>query len=70
MMSRADIEVEATTLIKDHGEAAYDAARAAMREARNRGDGGLEKFFAKVAVAIAERTGRQIGEDTATRYLS
>jgi hypothetical protein len=64
------LETEADQLVRDHGDAAYDTARAAMRRARDDGDAGLEKFFAKVAVAIAERTDRKIGEDTATRYLT
>jgi hypothetical protein len=51
-----DIEVQATSFIRDHGDAAYGMARSAMQEARSRGDAGLERFFAAVALAIAERT--------------
>lgn len=69
-MRKEDIQSEADELLADHGEAAYETARAAMREARNRGDWGLEKFFAQVAVRIADRTGKEIGVDTGTRYVS
>jgi hypothetical protein len=62
------LDTEAEQLVRDYGDAAYETARAAMRKARNDGDAGLEKFFAKVAVAIAHR--EQIGEDTGTRYLT
>ena len=59
-ISEADVEVEAKTFITEHGDAACEAARAAAVEARNRGDEGLERFFAQVAVRIAERTGKHI----------
>jgi hypothetical protein len=64
------LETEAEQLVRDHGDAAYEAAPAAVRRARDDGDAGLEKFFAKVAVTVADRTGRAVGEDTATRYLT
>jgi hypothetical protein len=42
-------------------EAAYQTARELMRLARERGDHSVERLYGKVAVRIAEITGRQIG---------
>jgi len=69
-MRRQAIKDEANKLALEFGGEAYDKAREAMREARRRRNIRLERYFAKVAMAIAERTGKQIGEDTATRYVS
>jgi hypothetical protein len=68
-MRRQAIKDEATQLMQEFGSGAYEKAREAMREARKRGHPRLERYFAKVAVAIADRTGKQVGVDTATRYL-
>jgi hypothetical protein len=69
-MRRQAAKEEAERLCREFGGEAYDKAREAMREARRRRNVRLERYFAKVAVTIAGRTGRQIGEDTATRYLT
>ena len=60
---------EADRLIAEFGSEAYAQAREAMREARHRRNNRLEHYFAQVAVRIAKDTGREIGVDTATRYL-
>lgn len=46
--------------MRDHGDAACEMAWSAMRTARSRGDSDLERFFAAVALAITERTHREI----------
>jgi hypothetical protein len=69
-MRRQAIKEEAAQLMREYGEDAYDRAREAMREARRRKHIQLERYFAKVAVKIAELEGRQVGEDTATRYTT
>lgn len=66
-MRRQAIKDEAEKLMQEFGAEAYAKAREAMREARRRRNGRLERYFAKVAVAIADRTGKEIGLDTATR---
>ena len=61
-------EVEA--LIDEHGDAAYEFARSrriATLQQRNLVE---HRFWCVVARAIAHRTGRKIGVDTATRYIS
>ena len=67
---RKAVKDEAARLTTDYGERAYETAREAMREARRRRNGRLETYFAKVALEVARRSGRVVGEDTATRYLS
>jgi hypothetical protein len=62
-------KVEADKLITDYGDRAYETVREAMRKAHRRGGHLSERYFAKVAVEIARRSGREIGADTATRYL-
>jgi hypothetical protein len=52
------VESEAEVLERAHGATAYEMARAAMREAADNGDSGQEKFFAKVAATIVERTAK------------
>jgi tellurite resistance protein len=69
-MRQQAIKDEAERLVSEFGSDAYDKAREAMREARRRRNIRLERYFAKVAVAIAHRSGKQMGEDTASRYLS
>jgi hypothetical protein len=63
------VRAEASELMLRHEIVAYSIARKAMRTARRRGDARSEKVFAKVAIEIAGRTGREVGVDTATRYL-
>ncbi len=69
MRSKA-IQEEASRLLRDHGTDAYDKAREAMRVARQRKNARLETYFAKVAQQVARDSGREIGMDTATRYLN
>lgn len=69
-MMKRDIKDEAERLVREHGAEAYGAAREAMREARRRKNGRLETYFAKVAVEVARLSGREVGVDTATRYVS
>jgi len=67
------IEADALALIASFGVSAYDEARTRARDARlrrvldsNRPSGHWDR----VRWEIARRTGRQIGVDTATRYIS
>jgi hypothetical protein len=69
MRSKA-IQEEATRLIRDYGVDAYNNAREAMRLARAKKNARLESYFAKVAQQVARDSGREIGVDTATRYLN
>jgi hypothetical protein len=41
-----------------------------MREARWRRNPRLAQFFSQVALEVARQSGREVGGDTATRYLS
>jgi len=59
----------ADELIADHGDAAYDIARQHRRESLRQRDDARHRFWSKVARIIADRTGREVGVDTATRYL-
>jgi hypothetical protein len=68
-MYRKAVRDEAALLIQDHGADAYAMARSAMREARRRRNGRLERFLAKVALEVARLKGREVGLDTANRYL-
>ena len=63
------IKDEADTLLRQFGPAAYPMAREAMREARRRKELRLARFYAKVSLEIARRAKREVGLDTATRYL-
>jgi len=65
-MRPEDIEAEADTLISDFGGRAYEIACAGSREARDRGDSGLARFFTTVAIEIAAKTGRAIEVGMAT----
>jgi hypothetical protein len=57
------VDVEAISLIRtsENDEAAYQTARAVMRLAREKHDRSTEQLFARIAVRIADVTGRQIG---------
>jgi hypothetical protein len=68
----AVVDSEAISLIRSAAddEAAYQQARQVMRLARERGDVESARLYARVAVRIAEVTGRQIGQasDVGARY--
>lgn len=68
-MRSAAIREEAERLVLEFGTEAYSKAREAMREARRRKNTRLESYFAKVSLELARQTGREVGVDTATRYL-
>jgi hypothetical protein len=59
------IASEADDLLRDHGKDAYEKCRERIREARRHKDTRLEHYFSKVAVALAQRTEKPIGEDIA-----
>ena len=59
------VDREAAELIERYGDAAYHTARACGRGQ----EGRLARYWSKVALAVARRTGREVGVDTATRYL-
>jgi hypothetical protein len=58
------VDAEAISLIRasTDDEAAYQTARDLMRLARDRADHRAETLYAKVAVRIADVTGRRIGK--------
>ena len=58
------IEAEADALISDLGDGAYSEAR---RRAREASSDEMEREWSRVALAIARKTGRKVGLDTATR---
>jgi hypothetical protein len=67
---REFVQSEAFALLQTHGdEQAYRVARSLMRLARAKGDRKTPKHFSRVALEIARLTNREIGLDTATRYL-
>ncbi len=67
---QAVIDMLAITLLRTSASAedAYQAARQSMRDARDRRDWHAERTFAKVAVRVAEVTGRAIGKGMSPRY--
>lgn len=65
---REKIEREATTLITFLGEMAYKEARHRARACRQSVDRDGERFWSRVAVTVARRTGREIGLKAADRY--
>jgi hypothetical protein len=69
-MRQQAIKDQAHKPVSEFGSEAYDRAREAMREARRRRNLRLERYFAKVAVTVADLQGRRIGEDTGTRYIT
>ena len=58
------IGAEADALISDLGDGAYAEAR---RRAREASSDEMEREWSRVALAIARKTGRRVGLDTATR---
>ncbi len=61
------IEAEADALISDLGDGAYAEARHREREASS---DEMEREWSKVALAIARKTGKNVGLDTATRMAA
>ena len=60
-------EDDATALITEHGTGAYIEARQRERDAIDADDATR---WRRAALAIAKRTGRRVGLDTATRMAS
>ena len=58
------IEAEANALIVDLGDRGYSEAR---RRAREASSNEMEREWSRVALAIARKTGKHVGLDTATR---
>jgi hypothetical protein len=58
------IEDEADALISDLSDGAYSEARRRAREASSH---EMEREWSRVALAVARKTGRPVGLDTATR---
>ena len=61
------IGTEAAALIGDLGDGAYSEAR---RRARQASSDEMEREWNRVALAIARKTGRRVGIDTATRMAA
>ena len=61
------IEAEANALISDLGDGAYAEAR---RRARDASSDEMEREWSRIALAIARKTGRRVGLDTATRMAA
>ena len=61
------IGTEAAALISDLGDGAYSEAR---RRARQASSDEMEREWNRVALAIARKTGRRVGIDTATRMAA
>jgi len=61
------IEAEADALISDLGDGAYSEAR---RRAREASSDEMEREWSRVALAVAHKTGRRVGLDTATRMAA
>ena len=64
------VDGEAISLIRSsaNDEAAYQTARRLMRMARERGDQETMTLYTRVALRIADVTGRAIGKGVAPRY--
>ena len=60
------IEAEADALISNLGDGAYSEAR---RRAREASSDEMEREWSRVALAVARKTGRPVGLDTATRMV-
>lgn len=68
-MPSNNVKDEAERLVREHGAEAYQTAREAMRLARNRRNGRLERYLSSVAQEVARRQKLIVGVDTATKYL-
>jgi hypothetical protein len=60
----ARIEAEAEALIRDLGDRAYSEARRRERQASSN---EIAKDWGRIALAVAHKTGKRVGLDTATR---
>ena len=60
------IEVEADGFIHNLGAAAYSAAR---RREHGASSDAMAKHWRRVALAIAKKTGKRVGVETATRMV-
>ena len=60
-----EVEAEADALIRSLGMAAYSAARRREHEASS---DALAKYWNRVALAVAHKTGKRIGLDTSTPH--
>ena len=59
---RALVEAEAIELVARHApEEAYQLARSLMKFARSKDDDTMDAFYSKVALIVADLTGRNIG---------
>jgi len=56
------VSLSAGMLIRDHADGAYCAARKLSRQARADDNEKAERFWAAVAVEIANRSGKLIGK--------
>ena len=65
---RERIERDAGALLTFLGDMAYPEARNRARACRGMGDRAGDRFWSRVAVSIAKRTGREIGVKAADRY--
>lgn len=61
---REAVAREAAALLEAQGDMAYPFARLLARTAREHGNHRLDRYWSKVAVAIADKTGRVIGQKT------
>ena len=68
-MASKVVKDEAERLVREYGVEAYTTAREAMRLARQRKNARLERHLAQVALEVARQQKREVGVDTATRYL-
>ena len=59
----ARIEAEAEALIRDLGDRAYSEARRRERQASSN---EIAKDWGRIALAVAHKTGKRVGLDTAT----
>lgn len=65
---REAVQREAGSLITFLDDMAYPEARNRARACRAKGDRAGDRFWSKVAVTVARRTGRDIGVKAADRY--
>lgn len=65
---RERVAREASAVIAQYGEAAYDFARSRRIESLKQKNQAEHRFWCAVARTIADQTGREIGVDMATRY--
>ena len=68
-VQQAAVEIEAENLIEAEGEKAYEVARANAARAQELGSRSGTRFWSKVAVQIARRTGRRIARPLAEQDL-